>query len=168
MANIGEQEVPGLGDKAMQPRIDYRKASPEGVKALNALNAFIHHCGLERSLLELVKLRASQINGCGHCIDMHSKELRADGESEQRLYLLNAWREAPLYSDRERAALAWTEAVTLVTGGVPDDVYEQVRPHFSDEELMDLTLAIIAINGNNRLNVAFRTVPGGYQPAARR
>src|SRR5690349_13543880 len=111
----------------MQPRLDYRSASPEGVKAMGALNAFIHHCGLERSLLELIKLRASQINGCAQCIDMHAKELRADGEPEQRLYLLNAWRESPFYSDRERAALAWTEAVTLVTGGVPDDVYEQAR-----------------------------------------
>jgi AhpD family alkylhydroperoxidase len=148
----------------MEPRLDYRKASPEGVKALGALNAFIHHCGLERSLLELVKMRASQINGCGHCLDMHSKELRADGESEQRLYLLSVWREAPFYSDRERAALAWAEAVTLVTGGVPDDVYEQARAQFTDEELTNLTLAVIAINGNNRLNVAFRTVPGSYQP----
>ena len=147
--------------------MDYRKASPEGLKALGALNVFIHNCGLERSLLELVKLRSSQINGCGQCIDMHAKELRAGGESEQRLYLLTAWREAPFYTERERAALAWAEAVTLVTGGVPDDAYEHARAQFSEEELANLTLAIIAINGNNRLNVAFRTVPGGYQAAAR-
>lgn len=133
---------------------------------MGVLNAFIHHCGLEKSLLELVKLRASQINGCGYCLDMHWKELRAAGESEQRLYLLDAWREAPVYSDRERAALAWTEAVTLVAGGVPDDVYEQARRQFSEEELANLTLAIVAINGNNRVNIAFRTVPGGYQAKA--
>ena len=112
----------------MKARMDFRAASPEGAKAIGQLHAFIHRCGLERGLLELVKLRASQINGCAHCIDMHTKELRADGESEQRLYLLDAWQELPFYSDRERAALAWTEAVTLVTDGhVPDDVYELAR-----------------------------------------
>src|SRR5215210_7948764 len=108
---------------AMKARLDYRKASPEGAKAMGEVHAFIHRCGLERSLLELVKLRASQINGCAHCIDMHTKELRADGETEQRLYLLDAWEESPFYSERERAALAWTEAVTLVhRGHVPDAV----------------------------------------------
>jgi len=153
----------------MEARLDLKTASPEGAKAMGALNAFIHHCGLEKSLLELVKLRASQVNGCGHCLDMHWKDLRAMGESEQRLYLLDAWREAPFYSDRERAALAWTEAVTLITqGGAPDDVYEQVRAQFSDEELANLTLAIIAINGNNRVNIAFRTVPGSYVPKGQR
>jgi AhpD family alkylhydroperoxidase len=153
----------------MKARMDFRAASPEGVKAMSALHAFLHHCGLERSLLELVKLRASQINGCAHCIDMHTKELRADGEDEQRLYLLNAWEEAPIYSERERAALAWTEAVTLVSEThVPDDVYELVRRHFNETELTNLTLAIVAINGANRLNVAFRTVAGSYKPAARR
>jgi AhpD family alkylhydroperoxidase len=116
-----------------------------------------------------VKLRASQINGCAHCIDMHTKELRADGEDEQRLHLLNAWQEAPIYSERERAALAWTEAVTLVAEThVPDDVYELVHAQFSESELANLTLAIVAINGANRLNVAFRTVAGSYRPAARR
>lgn len=148
----------------MQARMDLKSASPEGAKAMGALNAFVHRCGLEKTLLELVKLRASQINGCGHCLDMHWKELRAAGEGEQRLYLLNVWREAPIYSDRERAALAWTEAVTLVTGGVPDDVYEHARQHFTEEELANLTLAIVAINGANRVNIAFRTVPGSYQP----
>lgn len=153
----------------MKARMDYRNASPEGAKALGALHAFVHRCGLEPALLELVKLRASQINGCAHCIDMHTKELRAAGESEQRLYLLNAWREAPFYSDRERAALAWTEAVTLVADShVPDAVYETVRAQFNEAELANLTLAIVAINGANRLNVAFRTVAGSYQPAARR
>lgn len=153
----------------MKARMDYRNASPEGAKALGALHAFVHRCGLEPALLEFVKLRASQINGCAHCIDMHTKELRAAGESEQRLYLLNAWQEAPFYSDRERAALAWTEAVTLVADGhVPDAVYETVRAQFNEAELANLTLAIVAINGANRLNVAFRTVAGSYQPAARR
>src|SRR4051812_50214565 len=110
----------------MKARMDYRKASPEGARAMGELHAFLHKCGLDHSLLELVKLRASQINQCAHCIDMHTKELRADGESEQRLYLLNAWRESPFYSDRERAALAWTEAVTLVAQTqVPDEVYEE-------------------------------------------
>ena len=131
---------------------------------MKALHAFVRNCGLDHSLLELVKLRASQINGCAHCIDMHTKELRADGESEQRLYLLNAWRESPFYSDRERAALAWTEAVTLVADTqVPDEVYEKVRKQFTEEELVNLTLALVAINGANRLNIAFRTVPGSHQ-----
>lgn len=152
----------------MKARMDFRQASPDGAKAIAALHAFVHRCGLERSLLELVKLRASQINGCAHCIDMHTKELRADGESEQRLYLLDAWQESPFYTDRERAALAWTEAVTLVTQGhVPDDVYAQARAQFSEKELADLTLAVVAINGANRLNIAFRTVPGGHRVAPR-
>jgi AhpD family alkylhydroperoxidase len=148
----------------MQARMDFRKASPQGTKALGELHAFVHRCGLDHGLLELVKLRASQINGCAHCIDMHSKELRAAGESEQRLYLLDAWEESPFYSERERAALAWTEAVTRIAEGhVPEAVYGQVRAQFSEEELANLTLAIIAINGANRLNIAFRTVPGSYR-----
>ena len=152
----------------MKARMDFRQASPEGAKAIATLHAFVHRCGLERSLLELVKLRASQINGCAHCIDMHTKELRADGESEQRLYLLDAWHESPFYTDRERAALAWTEAVTLVTRGrVPDEIYAEARAQFSEKELADLTLAVIAINGANRLNIAFRTVPGGHRVAPR-
>jgi len=153
----------------MKARMDFRKASPEGAKAMAELHAFLHRCGLERSLLELIKLRASQINGCAHCIDMHTKELRADGESEQRLYLLDAWEESPFYSERERAALAWTEAVTLVNQDhVPDEVYERVRAQFNDKELADLTLAVVAINGANRLNIAFRTVPGSHRVAPRR
>ena len=148
----------------MKARLDFRKASPQGDKAMMGLHMFVRNCGLDHTLLELVKLRASQLNGCAHCIDMHTKELRADGESEQKLYLLNAWRESPFYSERERAALAWTEAVTLVASSqVPDDVYEQARKEFSEEELVNLTLALVAINGANRLNVAFRTVPGSYQ-----
>jgi AhpD family alkylhydroperoxidase len=148
--------------------MDFRAASPEGAKTISALHAFLHRCGLERSLLELVKLRASQINGCAHCIDMHTKELRADGESEQRLYLLDAWEESPFYTARERAALAWTEAVTLVAQDhVPDAVYEQARAQFSEQELANLTLAVVAINGANRLNIAFRTVPGSHRVAPR-
>jgi AhpD family alkylhydroperoxidase len=148
----------------MQARLDFRKASPAGDRAMSGLHAFVRNCGLEHSLLELVKLRASQINGCAHCIDMHTKELRAAGESEQRLYLLDAWRESPFYSERERAALAWTEAITLITEGhVPDAVFEFARRQFSEEELVNLTLALVAINGANRLNIAFRTVPGSYQ-----
>jgi AhpD family alkylhydroperoxidase len=148
----------------MKARLDFRKASPAADKAMMGLHMFVRNCGLDHSLLELVKLRASQINQCAHCIDMHTKELRADGESEQRLYLLNAWRESPFYSERERAALAWTEAVTLVADSqVPDDVYEEARKAFSEEELVNLTMAVVAINGANRLNVAFRTVPGSYQ-----
>jgi AhpD family alkylhydroperoxidase len=148
--------------------MDFRTASPDGAKAIAQLHAFVHRCGLERTLLELIKLRASQINGCAHCIDMHTKELRADGESEQRLYLLDAWQESPFYSERERAALAWTEALTLVTEGhVPDEVYELARAQFSEQELANLTLAIVAINGANRLNIAFRTVPGSHRAAPR-
>ncbi len=148
----------------MKARLDFRKASPQGNKAMAGLHMFVGNCGLDHSLLELVKLRASQINGCAHCIDMHTKELRADAESEQRLYLLSAWRESPFYSDRERAALAWTEAVTLVAEShVPDDVYDEARKQFTEEDLVNLTFALVAINGANRLNVAFRTVPGSHQ-----
>jgi len=152
----------------MKARMDFRKASPEGAKAISQLHAFVHGCGLDHTLLELVKLRASQINGCAHCIDMHTKELRAAGESEQRLYLLNAWEESPFYSARERAALAWTEAVTRIAEGhVPDAVYELARAQFDERELANLTLAIVAINGANRLNVAFRTVPGSHRARPR-
>jgi AhpD family alkylhydroperoxidase len=148
----------------MKARLDFRKASPQADKAMMGLHMFVRNCGLDHGLLELVKLRASQLNGCAHCIDMHTKELRADGESEQKLYLLNAWRESPFYSDRERAALAWAEAVTVLERGqVPDDVYEMARKEFSEDELVNLTFALIAINGANRLNIAFRTVPGSHQ-----
>ena len=148
----------------MKARLDFRKASPQGDKAMMGLHMFVRNCGLDHMLLELVKLRASQLNGCAHCIDMHTKELRADGESEQKLYLLNAWRESPFYTDRERAALGWTEAVTLLPNSqVPDDVYDEARKAFSEEELVNLTLALVAINGANRLNIAFRTVPGSHQ-----
>lgn len=153
----------------MEARLDPRKTAPEAMNAMAGLHAYVARCGLDHSLLELVKLRASQINGCAWCMDMHTKELRAAGESEQRLYLLSAWRECPFYSERERAALAWTEALTLVAeSGVPDEVFSTARAQFSEEELVKLTLAIVAINGANRVNVAFRTVPGNYQPRGRR
>jgi AhpD family alkylhydroperoxidase len=140
--------------------MDFRAASPEGAKAVGALHAFIRHCGLDRRLLELVKLRASQINGCAHCIDMHTKELRAESEDEQRLYLLNAWQEAPIYSERERAALAWTEAVTLISKThAPDDVYAELRSHFSEAETVNLTMLIATINAWNRIAISFRSVP---------
>ena len=140
--------------------MDFRAASPPAAKAIADLHAYVHRCGLEHGLLELIKLRASQLNGCAHCIDMHTKELRADGESEQRLYLLDAWRESPFYSERERAALAWTEALTLLADShVPDDVYAAARAEFSESEVVDLTMAVVAINGWNRLMVSFRIPP---------
>jgi AhpD family alkylhydroperoxidase len=133
--------------------------------AMFGLGRCLDQSGLEASLLELVKIRASQINGCAFCLDMHIKDARARGESEQRLYLLDAWRESPFYSERERAALRWTEAVTLIAADrVPDDVYEEVKPQFSDDELLALTMAVVTINAYNRLNVALRTVPGAYEP----
>jgi AhpD family alkylhydroperoxidase len=153
----------------MKSRIEFHKASPAAVTAMLALQNYVNGCGLEHSLLELVKLRASQINGCAYCIDMHTKDARAAGESEQRLYLLSAWRESPQYSDRERAALQWTESVTLLSQThVPDEDYEQARAHFSEEELVNLSMAIVAINGWNRLCVGFRRLPGAYQPAPRK
>ena len=153
----------------MEPRIAYQKVPPEIYKAMLGLHATVSGSGLEPRLLDLVYLRASQINGCAYCLDMHSKDLRAAGETEQRLYLLDAWRESPFYTERERSALAWTEAVTRVTDGhVPDEVYQSAREQFDEAELAHLTLAIVAINGWNRLNIAFRTVPGAYRPAARR
>ena len=152
----------------MKSRMAYLKVAPGVMQAMRGLEQYVHECGLEPSLLELVKLRASQINGCAYCIDMHTKDARAGGETEQRLYALSAWRETPFYSDRERAALAWAEAVTLVSEShVPDEVYEQARQQFSEKELADLTLAIVAINGWNRLAISFRTVPGTYQPRKR-
>jgi AhpD family alkylhydroperoxidase len=147
-------------------RIEYGKIVPEIFQAMLGLEHQVQKSGLESSLLNLVKLRASQINGCAYCIDMHSKDARAAGETEQRLYELNAWREAPFYSQREQAALEWTEAVTLVAEGhVPDQVYEQVREQFNAADLANLTLAVVAINAWNRFGIAFRAVPGTYRPA---
>ena len=149
-------------------RLNYSKASPGAFRAMAGLERFVHSSGLEPSLLELVKMRASQINGCAYCLDMHWKDARAAGESEQRLYSLDAWRETPFYSERERAALAWTEAVTLIAAThAPDELYEEVRQHFNEEELVNLTMAIVAINGWNRLSISFRAEPGTYQPANR-
>ena len=149
----------------MQARLDYGTAAPGARKAMYALAHYTNHCGLEPSLLELIKIRASQLNHCAYCIDMHTIDARALGESEQRLYALSAWHETPFYSERERAALALTEAVTgIANGPVSDEVYAAARQHFSDEELVNLTLAIITINGWNRLSLTFRTVPGSYKP----
>jgi AhpD family alkylhydroperoxidase len=149
----------------MKQRLNYSKVSPQGVEGLRQLEKYVHSCGLEADLIELIKIRASQINGCAYCIDMHAKDARTYGESEQRLYAVSAWHEAPFFSERERAALAWVEAVTLVgKSRVPDEVYEEVRKHFSEKELVDLTLAIVAINSWNRLAVSFRTPAGSYQP----
>ncbi len=150
----------------MEPRIQYTKYSHEALKAMLALEAYFKGCSLEEGLLHLIKMRASQINGCAYCLDMHSKDARALGETEQRLYALDAWRETPFYTPRERAALAWTEAVTLVSQThVPDSVYEETRMEFRENELIDLTYAVVAINSWNRLAIATRAVPGEYQPA---
>lgn len=149
----------------MEPRIDLSKVSPQAAQAMYGLERFVKDSGLEESLVLLVKMRASQINGCAYCIDMHSKDARALGETEQRLYELDAWRETPFYSERESAALEWTEALTLITNGhVPDEVFERVRKHFSDDELVALSIAVVAINGWNRLAISMRAVPGIYQP----
>ena len=149
----------------MEARFHYVKAAPGAFRAMLGLGQYLHECGLEESLINLIYLRASQINGCAYCLDMHWKDLRASGESEHRLYGLNAWRESPFYTNRERAALEWTEAVTLITHGhVPEEVYEDVHRHFNDKELSDLTLAVATINAWNRLNIAARIVPGSYQP----
>ncbi|MCC7341767.1 MAG: carboxymuconolactone decarboxylase family protein [Bryobacterales bacterium] len=151
-----------------QPRIDYGAVSPKALQALLAVERYVRESGLEPQLLELVKFRASTINGCAYCVDMHSKDARAHGETEQRLYAVNVWHEAPFFTPRERAALAWTEAVTEVSSSkVPDDVYELARKHFDEKQLVDLTMAVIAINSWNRLSVAFRTVAGTYEPPAR-
>lgn len=148
----------------MQPRIAYGRVSADGVAALSSLESYVRNSGLEHSLLELVKTRASQINRCGYCIDMHTKDARAGGESEQRLYLLPAWREASFYTERERAALEWTEALTQISeNDVADELYQRVRRHFDEKELVDLTLAVTAINSWNRLAIAFRTEVGSYQ-----
>ncbi len=152
----------------MQPRLDAQKVAPAAFQAMLALETYVRKAaGLEPALLELVRLRASQINGCAFCIDMHSKDARANGESEQRLYALNAWEDTPFFSDRERAALAWTEAVTLISREhAPDRVYQRARERFTEEELVNLTMAIVTINSWNRLAIGFRAVPGEYQPAA--
>jgi AhpD family alkylhydroperoxidase len=151
----------------MEARIDARRHAQEAQKAMYALENYLAESGLEHRLIHLMKMRASQINGCAYCIDMHSKDARALGETEQRLYELDAWRETPFYSDRERAALAWTEAITLVSEThVPDSVYEEVRKFFNEKEIVDLTFVVTTINAWNRLAIALRAVPGRYRPAA--
>ncbi len=150
----------------MTQRIDYPKAAPDGFKAMLGLETYARNSGLEHSLLELVKTRVSQINGCAYCLDMHTKDARAAGETEQRLYVLPAWRETDFYTPRERAALAWAEAVTtLANQEVSDAVYDEARQHFDEKALVDLTLAVIAINGWNRLAIPFRSKVGSYRPA---
>jgi len=147
----------------MEHRVDYSKVAPGVMQSMLNTEKYLAQSGLDSKLRDLVHLRASQINGCAYCIDMHWKDLRAEGENEQRLYGLDAWAESPYYTDRERAALAWTEAVTRLEGGhVPDAVFNDVRRFFSDKELADLTLCIVAINGWNRLNIAFRAPAGTY------
>jgi AhpD family alkylhydroperoxidase len=149
----------------MAERIAYTKVAPDIVRAMWRLEEQIRASKIERPLIELVRMRASQINGCPYCLDMHSKDARAGGETEQRLYALDAWRETPFFTERERAALAWTEAVTLVAEGhVPDNVFELARQHFQDGELVELTLVIATINAWNRFAIALRTVPGTYSP----
>jgi AhpD family alkylhydroperoxidase len=150
----------------MEARLDYRKFNHEPLQAMLALEKYLAGCGLEHKFMHLLKLRASQINGCAYCIDMHSLDARAAGETEQRLYALDAWREAPFYTDRERAALAWIEAITLVSQThVPDSVFEEVKAQFSDQQIVDLTFLASTINAWNRLAIATRSVPGRYKPA---
>ena len=150
----------------MQPRIDYRKYAQEPLQQLLAIEKYIAESGLEPKLIRLIKMGASQINGCAYCLDMHSIDARAAGESEQRLYTLEAWRETPFFSERERAALAWTEAVTLISQThAPDDVYGDMQKHFSEKEIVDLTLVAAMINLWNRVAISTRAVPGHYKPA---
>jgi AhpD family alkylhydroperoxidase len=153
----------------MSARIDYNKVSPDALKAMLGLERYVRSSGLEESIVHLVKMRASQINGCAYCLDMHSKDALAEGESDQRLIVLPGWREAPFYTDREKAALAWTEALTLISEThAPDEVWEEVRSQFSEKEIVDLTLAIVTINGWNRIAIGFRAPVGEYQPPKRR
>jgi AhpD family alkylhydroperoxidase len=152
----------------MPSRIYFLKVAPGVAQAMLGLEQYLRCCGLEAPLLHLVMMRASQMNGCAYCLDMHSKDARAAGETEQRLYLLDAWRESPFYSDRERAALAWTEALTAIADGhASDEVYSEARERFNEKELADLSLAIVAINGWNRLSIGFRAEPGRYHPAVK-
>lgn len=146
-------------------RLNYGTAAPNALKGMLELEKFVHSSDMDHSLFELVKMRASQINRCGYCIDMHSKDARKAGETEQRLYALSAWRETPFFTEKERAALEWTEELTLISQNeVSDELYEKMLQHFSDKELVTLTMAIVAINGWNRLAISFRSVAGSYEP----
>jgi AhpD family alkylhydroperoxidase len=152
----------------MKPRLDIATVSPAAYRGMLGLEKFIHESSIEPKLVHLLKMRASQINGCAYCLDMHSKDARAEGETEQRLYGLDAWREAPYYTDRERAALEWTESLTRISEGhVPDEVYERARKQFSERELVELTMIGVAINGWNRISIALRSEAGTYQPRPR-
>jgi len=150
----------------MEARLNAQKLSHEPQQAMFALERYVAKTKLDPGLRHLVKIRASQINGCAFCIDMHTKEARADGETEQRIYALNAWRETPFFTDRERIALAWAEAVTKISHGVSDEVYEQAHAEFGDQDLVDLTWAVASINAWNRMAISFRAVPGDYQPTS--
>jgi AhpD family alkylhydroperoxidase len=150
----------------MQPRIDYRKFAPEALNAMLGLEKYISGCGLDHGLIHLIKMRASQINGCAYCLDMHSIDARALGETEQRLYTLDAWRETPFFNDRERAALEWTEAVTLISKTrAPDVAFEELKKYFTEKEILDLTIVATTINMWNRVAISTRAVPGRYHPA---
>ena len=151
----------------MESRLDYRKFAPQALQGMLAIEKYLGGCGLDQKLMHLLKLRASQMNGCAFCTDMHSLDARAVGETEQRLYALNAWRETPFFDDRERAALAWIEAVTQIADShVPDELYEETRKHFSEREIVDLTYLASTINAWNRIAISLRAVPGHYRPAA--
>jgi AhpD family alkylhydroperoxidase len=151
----------------MQQRLDVLKIAPEAFRVMSGLQSYVTKSGLESTLVELVKIRASQINGCAYCIDMHTKDARLNGESEQRIYALSAWRETPFFTDREKAALTWTETLTLISENhAPDHIYEEVHRQFTDKEMVALTMAVVAINSWNRLVLSFRPVPGTYQPQA--
>lgn len=174
MQNTTARTLPSTHDRAEagarphERRLDYRRVAPDAVRAQRGLETYVQSCGLESSLIELVKLRASLINGCAYCVDMHTKDARLAGETEQRLYAVPVWRETPFFTPRERAALAWTEAVTeIARTGVPDEAFAEVRSHFSEEELVALTMVVITINGWNRLAVSFRTPVGDYAAGAR-
>lgn len=152
--------------ESIEPRIDYRNIAPGAILAISMVERYVRESDLAPSLLELVRLRASMVNGCAYCVDMHTKDARARGESEQRLYAVSVWREAPFFTTRERAALAWTDAVTeVIVDHVPDEVYQAVREHFDEKQLVDLTMAVIAINSWNRLAISFRALAGTYEPA---
>jgi AhpD family alkylhydroperoxidase len=160
-----QNEAKVAGETNVEERLDYGKVAPGAMKAMNALEQYVKASEIEPSLRELVKLRASQINGCAYCVDMHTKDARIKGETEQRLYALSVWKETPFYTERERAALLWTETLTLISEThVPDEVFEEVKQHFSETELVDLTTAIVLINGWNRFAISFRDVPGSYEP----
>lgn len=168
MSHPHENEQPiGASTPPQQARLDYARIAPEAVRAQRGLEAYVRGSGLESSLVELVKLRASMINGCAYCVDMHTKDARFAGETEQRLYAVSVWAETPFFTPRERAALRWTDTLTVMSRQeVTDELFREVRSHFSEKELVDLTMAVIAINGWNRLAVSFRTPVGNYQPGS--